>query len=159
MKVYVKKDKVLKLLGEGKVFSKKELMLKENGITISQTTPTTPDAFINNSVAALNQTPNAKKTVIPTNMADNNPKDDGPKLTLPKSSAMTGQGKTAAKNFVNQNKDNGQIEVVDDSKVNNASSNPLTTSEGKLNKKVMDEMRANSIPFTKSELTEFLKSL
>jgi hypothetical protein len=72
---------------------------------------------------------------------------------------MTGQGKTAAKNFVNQNKDNGQIEVVDDSKVNNASSNPLTTSEGKLNKKVLYEMRANSIPFTKSELTEFLKSL
>jgi hypothetical protein len=26
-------------------------------------------------------------------------------------------------------------------------------------RKVMDEMRANSIPFTKSELTEFLKSL
>ena len=26
-------------------------------------------------------------------------------------------------------------------------------------RKVMDEMRDNSVPFTKSELTEFLKSL
>ena len=30
MKIYVKKDKVLKLLGEGKVYSKKDLLLRED---------------------------------------------------------------------------------------------------------------------------------
>lgn len=156
MKVYTKKNNGLRLLGEGMVFSKGQLMLKEQEVTLSQTEPTTPDKFVRNSVTALNQVGNAKKTVIPTNLADGNKTDDGNILRVNKSQAL---GKTSQiRQFVNQNKDTGAVEIVDDTKGTN-DSNPLTTSEGKKNRSVMDEMRANSIPFTKTELTKFLKSI
>lgn len=156
MKVYTKKNNGLRLLGEGMVFSKGQLMLKEQDVTLSQTEPTTPDKFVRNSVTALNQVGNAKKTVIPTNLADGNKTDDGNILRVNKSQAL---GQTSQiRQFVNQNKDTGTVEIVDDTKDTNGS-NPLTTSEGKKNRSIMDEMRANSIPFTKTELTKFLKSI
>ena len=46
---------------------------------------------------------------------------------------------------------NMQVNVMNDDKVQLAAH--------KTPKKVMDEMRENSVPFTKEEMTEFLKSL
>ena len=74
MKVYVKKDKVLKLLGEGKVFSKKDLILREFGgdsntgdYTVDANTSNQQIKTSSNAITALktaaNQNPNGTSTL------------------------------------------------------------------------------------------------
>lgn len=154
MKIYSKKNNGLRLLGEGRVFSKKQLVLKEDGITLTSTASTTPGQALSTAPSVLSKAPtNTKSIVIPNNQLDGNPKDNGPTLKLNKSTAQTADGKRAANNFVKQNPDFGSVEIENDN------GNTQTLNNSVAPRKVMDEMRKNSIPFTKSELTRFLKTI
>ena len=116
MKVYVKKDKALKLLGEGKIYSKKDLLLREfgndndGGTTVTSTDTTTPNQGLTDGVKQLNKTPQA---------------DAFEKTVGDEASGIN----------------------------NGLQTNSVAP------RKVMDEMRRNSIPFTKKELSKFLNSL
>jgi len=163
MKVYVKKDSVLKLLGEGKVYSKKDLVLREmdgdntNNDTVSiNLAPDNKNTSISdlsrNAQTARTQVNAAGKQVVgDVNIEDMEgisqptigPNDPGSDMfvTAQDSSApaIRQAGVAAA---------NGKISNV-----------RIPLNQSVTSKKVMDEMRANSVPFTKSELTEFLNSL
>jgi len=161
MKVYVKKDKALKLLGEGTIYSKKDLLLREfgddndGGTTVTSTDTTTPNQGLTDGVKQLNKTPQADAFEKTVGGMDGNVKDDGSTLTMTKQAAQSAKGRQDANNFIkmSQNTTNGdqnKIRIVN---------TPSVQLSHKTPRKVMDEMRENSVPFTKSELTEFLKTL
>ena len=155
MKVYVKKDKVLRLLGEGKVYSKKELVLKENGVTAVANPDGQDFGSESDAVNKINQ--ELRKPGVDAVVT--------PKSDLPVAKNIQQQQQTAdfqttipANNLnpstLSKAAKDGQGEVkVQKPTTTGAIMSSVTP------RKVMDEMRANSIPFTKSELTKFLKSL
>ena len=159
MKVYVKKDKVLKLLGEGKVYSKKELMLKEDGITAMVGKKDAPAGnLVNQARQTINTNSNVDSVYIPTEanssmpgadkrMVANNMQDTTLKTTSDKLNS----------NELNKASQMG-VEGMEVTKPNN-SGTQSNSFESIKSRKVMDEMRKNSIPFTKSELTRFLKTI
>ena len=154
MKVYTKKNNGLRLLGEGMVFSKGQLMLKEEGVIAQANKDGQDFESESEAVNSINQTLqkpgvdgvvlNKKDTPIARNTPYNKQLDDT-QTVIQKNQLNTstltdlvkdGNGEVLVKN------NNGGIE--------NSSVAP---------RKVMDEMRANSVPFTKTELTKFLKSI
>lgn len=159
MKVYVKKDKVLKLLGEGKVYSKKELMLKEEGYTVDANTSNQQIKTSGNALTALknaaNQNPNGTSTLdggdigaektITNNDGDNSAIKVGPSVKPGELDKIS--------------KDLPAAKIVYDKNAGGNGVQPMQLAAHKTPRKVMDEMRANSVPFTKKELTAFLKSL
>ena len=158
MKVYVKKDKVLKLLGEGKVFSKKELMLKEDeklSLTADEEDGAEPVGnAVQKGVSELDSIgKDASYEIKPQNVAGGRVK---PQTTVSNGAPLTptvtvNKNDPNLVNIVKTNTANGTgVKIQDVRGSVNSSVTP---------RKVMDEMRANSIPFTKSELTKFLKSL
>ena len=161
MKVYTKKNNGLRLLGEGMVFSKKDLLLREfgddndGGTIVTSTDTTTPNQGLTDGVKQLNKTPQADAFEKTVGGMDGNVKDDGSTLTLSKQAAQSAKGRQDVNNFVkmSQNTTNGdqnKVRIVDTPNVQLSHKTP---------RKVMDEMRANSVPFTKMELTRFLKSI
>ena len=164
MKVYVKKDKGLKLLGEGKVYSKKELMLKEqdgdnNGGT--DTITLTNDGEGTDKKTPANELANDIKTELPKVNAGGKPvqfnvSPDDPAGVTPNTQLT--QNSTQAPPSVNVSMNDPKLaQMITRNAQNGYSTNVIKSSVE--SRKVMDEMRANSVPFTKSELTEFLKSL
>jgi hypothetical protein len=157
MKVYTKKNNGLRLLGEGMVFSKGQLMLKEDD-TLSLT-PDEEDGkqsapeVVKKGEEELNSIgKDASYTILP--------KDVNGGITKPQQSSSNGNPQTPIvtvdktdPNIVNTVRTNvpigNGVRIVDKQQVNSS-----VTS-----RKVMDEMRANSVPFTKTELTKFLKSI
>ena len=153
MKVYVKKDKALKLLGEGRVYSKKDLMLKEGGfvkpVAAAPTNVTTTGDFFN--TAAQNEhNPALGGTSAQLGQLNNKAeKNNGEGTNIELPSHPTGAQKQAVANM------DATVTVGDEASGvdNGLQTNSVTP------RKVMDEMRENSVPFTKAELTEFLKTL
>ena len=160
MKVYVKKDKALKLLGEGRVYSKKDLMLKEGGfakpVAAAPTNVTTTGDFFN--TAAQNEhNPALGGTSAQLGQLNNKAeKNNGEGTNIELPSHPTGAQKQAVANMANNPAFRDATVTVGDeaSGINNGlQTNSVAP------RKVMDEMRENSVPFTKAELTEFLKTL
>ena len=156
MKVYVKKDKALKLLGEGKVYSKKQLMLKEGGITAMVGKNDAPAGnLVNQARQTINTNSNVDSVYIPTEANSSMPGAD--KRMVANNMQDTTLQTTSDKlnsNELNKASQMG-VEGMEVTKPNNSG----TSFESIKSRKVMDEMRANSVPFTKSELTAFLNSL
>ena len=157
MKVYVKKDSVLKLLGEGKVYSKKDLVLKE------ENTPLIGDATPNdekvNGVSGLETSANKQLS--------SHPAEDGVSVGL---DSLTNSGQKLKGDGVSLKMTQDQLKNNKPQLANMAQQMPgaeVTIMRNQPNmqmssvtpRKVMDEMRANAVPFTKSELTEILNSL
>ena len=160
MKILVKTDKGLKKLGEGKIFSKTQLKLNEiygddEETTVTSTSTTTPSQGLKDGVKQLNKAPQAKAFEKTVGGMDGNTKDDGTTLTMTKQVAQSAQGMQNANNFIkmSQNTTNGDQNKI---RILNTPSVQLAH---RMPRKVMDEMRANSIPFTKKELSKFLKEL
>ena len=166
MKVYVKKDKVLKLLGEGKVYSKKNLMLKEEDMNGDSNTITltndgegsdskTPANELGTDAAKELNTVNASGKNVQFNIQPNRVAGITPNNTITQNGTKSTPAVTVSQKdprlntLIQKNAQNGYATNV----VKGLQTNSV------LPKKVMDEMRANSVPFTKTELTEFLKSL
>ena len=164
MKIYSKKNNGLRLLGEGRVFSKKQLILKEEGVdTSSNDTDTVavnlspdnsnknPSDIAKNAQTASTISAPGKKVVGNVNIEDVNgvsaptisPTDPGSDMSI----TANGNSGTDIKDAANAA---AKARVAS---VTVPIRNSVTP------RKVMDEMRKNSIPFTKSELTKFLKTI
>jgi hypothetical protein len=165
MKVYVKRDKVLKLLGEGKVFSKKDLILREFGgdtnssdddtvsINLSpDNTNKNPSQLSQNAITARNTVTAPGKKIV-----GNVPVEDVNGVTAPTLS-QNDPGNDMTIDSPDNTSTGIKNAAVAASKAR-VGSVTVPIKDSVKSKKVMDEMRANSIPFTKSELTKFLKSL
>jgi hypothetical protein len=162
MKVYVKKDKALKLLGEGKVYSKKDLVLKEQDGENALIGDVTSNDEQLQGATGLQNAVNKKSAENPAadgwsaelgnlNQGGGSAQQNGNGvIQLTKSQLAQPQTKQMLDRTRITNP-NMQVNVMNDDKVQLAAH--------KTPKKVMDEMRENSVPFTKKEMTEFLKSL
>ena len=165
MKVYVKKDKALKLLGEGRIFSKKDLLLKEEDLNGGTDTITlTNDGEGTDKKATPNEMADDIKKELPKVNAGGKPvqfnvsPDDVAGVTP---NTQLSQNSTQAPPSVNVSMNDPRLtQMMQQNAKNGYSTNvvkPINSSVD--SRKVMDEMRENSVPFTKSELTEFLKNL
>jgi hypothetical protein len=159
MKILVKKDNGLVNIGEGKIYSKSQLKLNEiegdNGTTVTSTDTTTPNQGLADGVKQLNKAPQANAFEKTVGGMDGNVKDDGTTLTMSKQVAQSAKGKQDANNFIkmSQNTTNGdqnKIRIVN---------TPSVQLSHKAPRKVLDELRKNSIPFTKKELHKFLREI
>ena len=152
MEILVKKNNELFSLGEGKIFSKRQLRLNEDETTVTSTATTTPSQGLTDGIKQLNNSPQADAYENTVGSMDGNTKDDGTVLTMGYNKAQTADGKRDANNFIRMsqsspNGDQNKIRIV-----KNNSQNSLGESR-------IIEMRKNSIPFTKKELHNFLKSI
>ena len=159
MKVYVKKDKALKLLGEGKVYSKKDLVLKEGNTNNPLIGDATPNDEKVNGVSGLETVANQQLSSHPaedgvsvgldslTNSGQKL-KGDGVSLTMTQDEL---KGNKPQLSSIAQQMPGAEVRIM--------RNQPTMQVSSVAPKKVMDEMRENSVPFTKEEMTEFLKSL
>jgi hypothetical protein len=155
MKIFVKKDNNLKPLGEGKIYSKSQLRLNEftNGKVSLTLNPNGQDVRASSIQTSaqnmLNQVPQATAVTVQSDDIDGvstptfsagDPRND----TVQNIAAKNANGATiqqAAKNggTINITKDDSQQNGLGESRI--------------------IEMRKNSIPFTKKELSNFLSTL
>lgn len=155
MKIFVKKDNGLKQLGEGRIYSKSQLKLNEftNGKVSLTLNPNGQDVRASSVQTSaqnmLHQVPQATAVTVQA--------DDIDGVTAPTFSASDPRNDTVqnitAKNATsaavqNAAKNGGTIQITkDDPQDNNLGESRII------------EMRRNSIPFTKKELSNFLNSL
>lgn len=155
MEVLVKTDKGLQRLGEGKIFSKKQLKLKED-----------IDAAIGSANGLQQAQQKAKKLINQNPSVDSASADlgkldgqndastgEGTKIQLPINASAT-QLNSVQQMSKNQANDDVEVEFTKNDTNNSSSS----TNESRKNRKLV-EMRYNSVPFTKKELSSFLKSI
>jgi hypothetical protein len=152
MDTYVKRGRKLIHIGEGRVFRKGDLMLREDdtsqtGITavanqdgsdfssssdaVNKIKQTIQKPGVSNVQVPKNDLPIAAHKVEDPTLGDTSTRIELNKLTPGTLDKLASDGQ-------------GNVEVVKSSVDS---------------RKVMDEMRRNSIPFTKSELTDFLRSI
>lgn len=160
MKIMVKTDKGLRTLGEGRIYSKSQLRLSEdytNGKVSLTLNPSGQDVKASSVQTSaqnmLNTVPQATAVTLQA--------DDVDGVTAPTFSNSDPRNDTVQQMDVrhatsaavsNAAKNGGTLQITKD--------DPQQTSmESKENKKDIVEMRENSIPFTKKELNEFLRSL
>lgn len=158
MKILVKKNNKLMSLGEGKIFSKRQLMLKEDEHT----------GFLSNSVNIESGARDAQammnKNSTLTNGVDASADDatSGKKngnSTDPEIRVNTKDQNSikVAQHMINtmspQERSNVDVNFFDGTKQQALQTNSVKS------RKVMDEIRKNSIPFTKKELSNFLMEL
>ena len=155
MKIFVKKDNGLKQLGEGRIYSKSQLKLNEftNGKVSLTLNPNGQDVRASSVQTSaqnmLHQVPQATAVTVQA--------DDIDGVTAPTFSASDPRNDTvqniAAKNATsaavqNAAKNGGTIQITKDDPQDNG-----------LEESRIIEMRRNSIPFSKKELSNFLNSL
>ena len=155
MKIFVKKDNGLKQLGEGRIYSKSQLKLNEftNGKVSLTLNPNGQDVRASSVQTSaqnmLHQVPQATAVTVQANDIDG--------VTAPTFSPSDPRNDTvqniAAKNATgaavqNAAKNGGTIQITKDDPQNNG-----------LGESRIIEMRRNSIPFSKKELSNFLNSL
>ena len=159
MKVYVKKDNGLKLLGEGKVYSRKDLVLKEQDGENALIGDGTPDDGKVNGVSGMETATNKELTSHPAedgvsfgldSLSNSGQKLKGDGISMTMTQDQLRNNKPQISNMANQ-MPGAEVKIM--------RNQPSMQMSSVAPRKVMDEMRANSVPFTKSELTEFLKNL
>lgn len=160
MKIFIKRDNGLKKLGEGKIYSKSQLKLNEdftNGKVSLTLNPNGQDVRASSVQTSaqnmLHQVPQATAVTVQADDIDgvtaptfspNDPRNDTvQQLTTKNASSAAVQN--AAKN-------GGTIQITKDDQ-------QQTAMESKKTSNKIVEMRKNSIPFSKKELSDFLSSL
>ena len=155
MKIFVKKGNRFKHLGEGRIYSKSELRLNEyaNDKVSLTLNPNGQNVNASNIQTAARNMMNK----VPQSTAVTVQADDINGVTPPMFSANDPRNDTvqtiAAKNATgvaiqNAAKNGGTIQITKDN-----------TNQSGLGESRMIEMRRNSIPFSKKELSKFLKTL
>lgn len=155
MEVLIKTNNGLQRLGEGKIFSKKQLKLREdidaaigsaNGLQQAQ----------QKAKKLINQNPSVDSASADLGKLDGQ-KDtssgEGTKIQLPINASAT-QLNNVQQMSKNQANDDVEVEFTKNDTSNSSSS----ANESRKNRKLV-EMRYNSVPFTKKELSSFLKSI
>ena len=155
MKILVKKNNQLVNIGEGRIYSKSQLRLNENGFVA--TAPGVKDVrqFVTQGSKMLNQNPNVKLVQNQLGQMDQQ-KDsstgEGLKVSLPANA--TGAQISRVQNMASRpENDDMSIDLTP------ATSNTSSDSSSITNESKIIEMRKNSIPFTKKELHKFLREI
>ena len=159
MKILVKTNKGLRNLGEGRIYSKNQLKLNEytTGKVALTLNPNGQDVRASSVQTAaqnmLNKVPQATAITLDAKDVDgvsvpNYPQNDPREDTVQQISLKNANG-TAIQNAA---KNGGTISITKNDQQDAAL-------ESTSSKKIMDEMRRNSIPFTKKELNRFLSEL
>ena len=152
MKILVKKHNKLMNLGEGKIYSKNQLKLNEvNGVDANIGSASGIQQAQMKAKQVMNQNANVDSASIDAGKADgqsDKSSGEGVKLEVPVNA--TGKQLDIAQRMTrDQSSDDAQITFTKET-------NPSSTST---NESRIIEMRRNSIPFSKKELHNFLKSL
>lgn len=145
MRTYVKKDGKLNLIGEGRLFSKNELMLREDIDANLGSADSIQQAQLK-AKKQMNQNAGVTSASIEAGKADgqaDTQSGEGIKLEVP----VNATGKQLAQ-AQKMTKDQGS----DDAQITFTKEDPNSTNESRIY-----EMRMNSIPFTKKELSSLLK--
>ena len=153
METFVKKNNKLVRIGEGRLFKKGEIMLKEDGAGIDANIGTANGIQQAQMKAKqlMNRNPGVNSASADAGKLDgqnDNTSGEGVKLEVPVNA--TGSQLAQAQRMT---KDQG----ADDTQITFTKDNPAdgdSTNESRI-----VEMRRNSIPFSKKELTNFLKSI
>lgn len=158
MKILVKKNNGFVNLGEGKIYSKKQLILKEKNELIGDVTSN--DETIQGA-SGLQNAVNKKTAENPT--ADGWSTDLS---NLKQGNSAQNNGNGVMKFTQNQLNQPGTKQLIDRAAQTNPNmqitvmkNNSSLQTNSVTPRKVMDEMRKNSIPFTKKELHKFLMDL
>ena len=155
MKILVKKDNGLVNIGEGKIYSKSQLRLNENGFVATAPDVKNVRQFVTQGSKMLNQNPNVKLIQNQLGQMDQQ-KDsstgEGLKVSLPANA--TGAQISRVQNMASRpENDDMSIDLTP------ATSNTSSDSSSITNESKIIEMRKNSIPFTKKELHKFLREI
>jgi hypothetical protein len=151
MKILIKKDNKLVNLGEGRIYSKKQLKLVENGFdaNLGQANGIAQAQMQAKQLMAKN--PNVTSASADAGKLDGQVDTNGGeglKLEVP-INASGNQLAQAQRMVKDQSADDAQITFT---KQNTATTNSMSESK-------LMEMRKSSIPFTKKELNAFLSTL
>ena len=143
MKILVKTNKGLKNLGEGRIYSKAQLKLNELDANIGTATGIQQAQM--KAKQLINQNPSVDSASIESGKADGqNDSESGEGLKLEVPVNATGSQLAQAQRMTkDQDADDAQI---------------MFTKSNTYESRVF-EMRKNSIPFTKKELSKFLREL
>jgi hypothetical protein len=153
METFVKKNNKLVRIGEGRLFKKGEIMLKEDGAGIDANIGTANGIQQAQMKAKqlMNRNPGVNSASADAGKLDGqNDKTSGEGVKLEVPINATGSQLAQAQRMT---KDQG----ADDTQITFTKDNPAdgdSTNESRI-----VEMRRNSIPFSKKELTNFLKSI
>lgn len=149
METFVKKNNKLVRIGEGKLLKKGEILLKEevtanggeaNGIQQAQM----------KARQIMNKNSGVVDSVVTKAGDTDNQKDKGEDITV---SADVNASPGQLTNIAKQLPDNANLKFYDRNK-NNGNDGTTSTNESRI-----VELRRNSVPFSKNELTRFLKNI
>ena len=150
MKILVKKNNKLMSLGEGKIYSKSQLTLKEDNELIGDATPNDEKIA---GTGALTTTVNKELT--------SHPQEDGVSVGLDSLNNSTQRLKGDGTNIKMTQQQLAQNKAQISNLATQMPGAQLTIMRGNgiKNESRIIEMRKNSIPFTKKELHKFLMDL
>lgn len=146
MNTYVKKGNKLVYVGEGKLYSKKELSLMAEDIDANIGSANGIQQAQMKAKQLMNQNPGVTQASSDAGKLDgqqDNSSGEGVELKIP----INASGKQLSQ-AQRMTKDQG----ADDTKI-------TFTKDSATNESKLTEMRKNSIPFSKKELTNFLRSI
>ena len=155
METFIKKGNKLVRIGEGRLYKKGELMLKEEGgIDANIGTANGIQQAQMKAKQLINRNPGVSSASADAGKLDGQAdKNSGEGVELKVPVDATGQQLAQANRMTkDQGADDVQISFTKDKPTDNVSS--TTANESRI-----VEMRKNSIPFSKKELTNFLKSI
>ena len=152
METFVKKNDKLVRIGEGKLLKKGEILLKEeNGIDANIGTANGIQQAQMKAKQLMNRNPGVNSASADAGKIDGQndaSTGEGVKLEVPVNA--TGKQLAQAQRMTkDQNADDAQITFTKDN-----GNNGTSTNESRI-----VELRRNSVPFSKNELTKFLKSI
>jgi hypothetical protein len=156
MRTYVKKNGKLNLVGEGRLYSKRDLILREQDNGDSNTITLT-----NNSEGGQKAAPNEIKNDARKELQAVNTSKEKQFSVEPRE--VAGVNAPVQTNTSNVTPPTATVSITDprvETIMANNAKNGITTNlqQNSVNpRKVMDEMRMNSVPFTKRELSSLLK--
>lgn len=158
MKVYTKKDIQL-TLGEGKRYSKKDIILKEDSDTAANVNPTTQNASSSNVSTDLSDAakdfPSAKKYEIDLGEYSGNNNQNN-QINL----SVTGNNPQEAGKQIQQQMKNPVVkQAIAQGQDVKATYVPKNKQLGESKKERIAKLRESSVAFTKSEMIDFLKRI
>ena len=152
METFVKKNNKLVRIGEGKLLKKSEILLKEeNGVDANIGTANGIQQAQMKAKQLMNRNPGVNSASADAGKIDGqNDADSGEGIKLEVPVNATGKQLAQAQRMTkDQNADDAQITFTKDN-----GNNGTSTNESRI-----VELRRNSVPFSKNELTKFLKSI
>lgn len=145
MEILVKTNRGLKSLGEGRVYSKKQLMLKEDGLDANLGMSSSIQAAQMKAKQMMSKNPTVTSASADAGKLDgqmDSQNGEGVRLELPVNA--NGKQLAQAQKMVSDTN-------ADDAQITFTKNQDSMTTESRLS-----ELRANSVPFSKNEINEIM---